>query len=233
MHASDSLCISRVSQARLSFYSSAESPRKGLLPHELPGCIARAACDKYRNVEALSHGAKVRAFVHNLLGLADEHEVLQSVPAAPPIPGRTSVAAGPTANDKARKLAAASLDVNNASLDELAGRSPPANAPGAAAIRSVDAAEAAAAACASAMLGVDGFFEGLDTDGAGVIILADLLEAIGLHHPTMAEALLGGTGTLLYKALDTHGDGTLSRDELPGMIAQAVIAQPNLLSACI
>ena len=49
-----------------------------------------------------------------------------------------------------------------------------------------------------------------------------------LHHPPMAEPLLGGTGTLLYEALDRHADGTISRDELPGLFSQAVLAQPAL-----
>ena len=80
-------------QAKAAFNASAADPEKGLLPTELPPCIARLACDKYRNVTALSHGDKVRAFINNLLGMGDEHDELIDVPPAPPLAGRTAVVA--------------------------------------------------------------------------------------------------------------------------------------------
>ena len=39
---------------------------------ELASCIARAGYDKYRNVTPMGPGAKVAAFISNLLGEDDE-----------------------------------------------------------------------------------------------------------------------------------------------------------------
>ena len=47
-------------QAKAAFYASAANPASGLLPDELPVCLARVACDKYRFVDVMSPGDKVK-----------------------------------------------------------------------------------------------------------------------------------------------------------------------------
>ena len=55
-------------QAKAAFYASAATPASGLLPDELPVCVARTACDKYKQVTPMGPGAKVTGFLANLLG---------------------------------------------------------------------------------------------------------------------------------------------------------------------
>jgi len=62
------------SQAKAAFYASAATPASGLLPDELPICIARTACDKYKNVTAMTPGSRVTGFLNNLLGSEDDEE---------------------------------------------------------------------------------------------------------------------------------------------------------------
>ena len=64
------------SQARWAFLASASSPLEGLLPSELPSCIARTACDKYKGVVPMTPGSRVRAFLANLLDRANEEDVV-------------------------------------------------------------------------------------------------------------------------------------------------------------
>ena len=61
-------------QARAAFLSSARAPREGLTPEELPACIARCGFEKYMRVEPMGAGAKVAAFLENLLKGVDEDE---------------------------------------------------------------------------------------------------------------------------------------------------------------
>jgi len=63
-------------QARAAFFASAASPTEGLTPEELPVCIARTACDKYKGVTPMGAGAKVTGFLSNLLGEDDEEDVV-------------------------------------------------------------------------------------------------------------------------------------------------------------
>ena len=63
-------------QARAAFVASAASPTEGLTPEELPVCIARTACDKYKGVTPMGPGAKVTGFLANLLGEDDEEDVV-------------------------------------------------------------------------------------------------------------------------------------------------------------
>ena len=63
-------------QARAAFVASAASPTEGLTPEELPVCIARTACDKYKGVTPMGPGAKVTGFLANLLGDDDEEDVV-------------------------------------------------------------------------------------------------------------------------------------------------------------
>ena len=63
-------------QARAAFYASAAAPKDGLLPDELPVCVARTACGKYKQVSPMGPGAKVTGFLSNLLGEEDEEDVV-------------------------------------------------------------------------------------------------------------------------------------------------------------
>jgi len=63
-------------QAKAAFYASAATPQSGLLPDELPVCVARTACDKYKAVTPMGPGAKVTGFLSNLLGGDDEEDVV-------------------------------------------------------------------------------------------------------------------------------------------------------------
>jgi hypothetical protein len=65
-----------VPQAKAAFYASAATPSSGLLPDELPVCVARTACDKYKLVTPMGPGAKVTGFLANLLGDDDEEDVV-------------------------------------------------------------------------------------------------------------------------------------------------------------
>ena len=85
-------------QARWAFLLSAKDPTAGLTPEELSGCVARTACDKYRAVTPMSPGARVRAFLGNLLDKTDEEDALlayiepqapSSRAVRPPSPART------------------------------------------------------------------------------------------------------------------------------------------------
>jgi len=67
--------------ARAAFYATAGVPseeKDGLTPEELPICIARTACDKYKHVTAMGPGAKVTGFLSNLLGDEDEEDVINA-----------------------------------------------------------------------------------------------------------------------------------------------------------
>ena len=63
-------------QAKAAFFASAATPSSGLLPDELPVCVARTACDKYKGVSPMGPGAKVTGFLANLLGDDDEEDVV-------------------------------------------------------------------------------------------------------------------------------------------------------------
>jgi len=65
-------------QAKAAFYASAATPTSGLTPEELPGCLARVGHDKYRKVAPMGSGAKVQAFIDNLLGEGDEEDVVSA-----------------------------------------------------------------------------------------------------------------------------------------------------------
>merc|ERR1719171_236340 len=63
-------------QAKAAFFASAATPASGLLPDELPVCVARTACDKYKQVTPMGPGAKVTGFLANLLQDEDEEDVV-------------------------------------------------------------------------------------------------------------------------------------------------------------
>jgi len=74
-------------QAKAAFYVSAANPTSGLLPDELPVCVARTACDKYKQVTPMGPGAKVTGFLSNLLGEEDEEDVVLSATGGSPSAG--------------------------------------------------------------------------------------------------------------------------------------------------
>ena len=90
-------------QARSAFFNAAATPTAGLLPNELAACVVKVACDKYRAIETLSNGMrftngdKVRAFVSNMLGTANEEEAL-----ADTTPAASKKEVGPAASKKSQ-----------------------------------------------------------------------------------------------------------------------------------
>merc|ERR1719240_586328 len=72
-------------QAKSAFYASAATPSSGLLPDELPVCVARTACDKYKQVTPMGPGAKVTGFLANLLGDEDEEDVVLAATGGAPL----------------------------------------------------------------------------------------------------------------------------------------------------
>ena len=63
-------------QARASFIAAAADPKAGLLPDEFAACVARTGYDKYKMVTPMGPGAKVTAFLGNLLGEDDEEDAV-------------------------------------------------------------------------------------------------------------------------------------------------------------
>jgi len=72
-------------QARAAFFASAATPTSGLLPDELPVCVARTACDKYKGVTPMGPGAKVTGFLANLLADDDEEDVVLAATGGTPL----------------------------------------------------------------------------------------------------------------------------------------------------
>ena len=69
------LCLTEP-QARDAFLAAASTPKNGLMPDELAACVARTSYDKYKNVTPMAAGAKVSAFLENLLGEDDEEDAV-------------------------------------------------------------------------------------------------------------------------------------------------------------
>ena len=90
-------------QARSAFYAAATTPSAGLLPHELAACIARCGCDKYKLVGPMGHGARVHAFLLNVLEGIDEEDAIRRAlvppPPAPPAPAPAPPPAPPPAEE--------------------------------------------------------------------------------------------------------------------------------------
>jgi hypothetical protein len=81
--------------ARAAFIASASSPDDGLTPEELPTCIARTACDKYKLVAPMDPGTKVTGFLANLLGEEDEEDVVLAATGGQSLPAPTAKKAEP------------------------------------------------------------------------------------------------------------------------------------------
>ena len=90
-------------QAKAAFFASAATPASGLLPDELPVCVARTACDKYKGVAPMGPGAKVTGFLANLLGDDDEEDVVLAATGgkalAAPVAKKVAEAAAPPPED--------------------------------------------------------------------------------------------------------------------------------------
>ena len=70
-------CRLTVSQAKAAFIATAADPQAGLTEEELLECVARCGVDKYRGVAPMPVAVAVRGFISNLLGRANEEEVLK------------------------------------------------------------------------------------------------------------------------------------------------------------
>jgi len=66
-------------QSKAAFLQSCADPRKGLAPDELLECVARCGVAKYRAVEGMDAAASVEGFAQNLLGHADEEQVIVAI----------------------------------------------------------------------------------------------------------------------------------------------------------
>merc|ERR1719171_1939099 len=86
-------------QAKAAFYASAATPASGLLPDELPVCVARTACDKYKQVTPMGPGAKVTGFLANLLNDDDEEDVVLAATGGKAIGAPASKIAAPLPDD--------------------------------------------------------------------------------------------------------------------------------------
>ena len=201
-------------QARAAFFAAAAEPMRGLLPDEFAGCVAQAACDKYRNIQLLTNGMrftngdKVRAFVQNLMGLADEEDVLLD---ATPAKGAAAVAA------------AAPTATASSPTRERPGPPP----------KTASSASTAAADAMLTALNSPGFLDRLAGGGGArdAFHIGDLMDALGaaVGVPALQEALQQQPGIRLFSALDVTGDGTIGRDGLSEAVTRAVLAQPELV----
>ena len=81
--------------AKAAFFASAASPSEGLQPDELPVCVARTACDKYKHVSPMGPGNKVTGFLANLLGDDDEEDVVLAATGGAPLTTAPSKKAEP------------------------------------------------------------------------------------------------------------------------------------------
>ena len=85
-----------------------------------------------------------------------------------------------------------------------------------------------AQAAAAAVLDAEALLDVLDQSGTGIIMIAELIEALCEHHPVMAEALQSTAGTILFNALNKHGDDSITRAEVHEAFAQAILKHPPL-----
>jgi len=71
-------CRLTVSQAKAAFIATTPDPLQGLTEEELPECVARCGVDKYKGVAPMPPAAAVSGFIRNLLGEANEEEVVKA-----------------------------------------------------------------------------------------------------------------------------------------------------------
>jgi hypothetical protein len=79
-------CRFSVPHAKAAFCASCAEPMKGMDPEEVYETVARCGMAKYAQVTPLGAGQKVRGFIRNLLGEADEEEIVQEATGGPPVP---------------------------------------------------------------------------------------------------------------------------------------------------
>jgi hypothetical protein len=89
-------------QARSAFNCACAAPELGVLPDEVGALVARTGMEKYSRIDGLSAGGKVRAFIRNLIGKADEQKIIDEVEiedksarAVARVEQKQAVAAGP------------------------------------------------------------------------------------------------------------------------------------------
>ena len=80
-------CRFSIPQAKAAFCASCADAPKGMVPDELLEVVARCGVAKCKGVAPLGAGAAVGAFIRNLLGEADEEQVvMEATGGAPPPP---------------------------------------------------------------------------------------------------------------------------------------------------
>jgi len=70
-------CRLTVSQAKAAFIATPDDPQKGLTEEQLLECVARCGVDKYKGVAPMPPAAAVKGFIQNLLGKANEEQVVK------------------------------------------------------------------------------------------------------------------------------------------------------------
>jgi hypothetical protein len=219
-------------QARQAFFLAAKTPTEGLLPNELATCVVKTACDKYRHIETLANGMrftnghKVRAFVANMLGVADEEDVLADVT---PAKGYTP----PAAAAGQRKEGGARRSSPTPAPAPAPARRAPAPAPAAVSHGggAASGADTAAAAAALEQLLPPDFYDSLD-DGSGKAhyAIADVVEELAERQEALRQGLKKEHGVILFAALDrVRGDGNVPRTGLREALGHAVASEPALL----
>ena len=78
-------CRFSIPQAKAAFVASTSLPAKGMVPEEIFEICARCGIDKYKQCAPLGPGGSVAGFIKNLLGDADEEQVIHEATGGPPI----------------------------------------------------------------------------------------------------------------------------------------------------
>ena len=79
-------CRFSIPQAKAAFCAACSLPAKGMMPEELMELCARGGIDKYKQCSVMGLGPAVNGFIRNLLGEADEEQVVYEATGGTPIP---------------------------------------------------------------------------------------------------------------------------------------------------